>query len=96
MSVWSAPTLKPINNSDILAATKDFSVVFTLEEHSVCGGLGSIASEVLSASLPKRVVSIGVQDRFSHNCGSYDYLLQEHGLDIRTITRKIKSVLAEV
>ena len=38
---------------------------------------------------PARILRVGVQDRFSHHCGSYEYLLQEHGLDRAAIEQKI-------
>jgi transketolase len=96
ISVWSAPTLKPVNIENILSATSNVSVVITLEEHSIYGGLGSIVSEVLSARAPKRVISIGIQDRFSHGCGSYQYLLEEHGLDTKAIEKRVGLIMEEL
>lgn len=96
LSVWSAPTLKPINIENILSVSRDVSIVFTIEEHSIYGGLGSIVSEVLSTHAPKRVIPIGVQDRFSHGCGSYPFLLKEHGLDTKTIEKRVGLILEQL
>jgi transketolase len=35
-----------------------------------------------------------VQDRFSQHCGTYEYLLKEHGLDRLTIEQRIRDFLA--
>lgn len=92
-AVWSVPTIKPLNNEQLVDATKDARVVFSLEEHSVMGGLGSLVTEILSERAPTRVVRIGVEDRFSKYCGSYEYLLQEHGLDDATLLARIRATL---
>ena len=53
------------------------------------GGFGSLVTEEVSALHPLPVLRIGVQDRFSEHCGSYDYLLREHGLDLDTVTARV-------
>jgi len=68
-------------------------VVVVLEEHSVLGGLGSAITEIAAEFSPTRILRIGVNDRFSHYCGTYEYLLKEHGLDRSTIELKIHDFL---
>ena len=87
--VWSVPTLKPINRDQILAISEKIRTFVVLEEHSVFGGLGSIVAEILSESGRSNVLRIGIQDRFSEKCGSYEYLLKEHQLDENSISIKI-------
>lgn len=89
MAVWSAPIIKPLNAADVCMASARASGIVTLEEHSTLGGLGSAIGEILAEHAPSRVLRIGVQDRFSKQCGTYAYLLKEHGLDIETILRRI-------
>ena len=93
-SVWSAPFIKPIDEAQISAICRDSQTVVTLEEHSIYGGLGSLFAEVTSATAPVRLLRIGVKDRFSKHCGSYDYLLKEHGLDRMSIEKKLTSFLS--
>ena len=38
---------------------------------------------------------LGVKDRFSHLCGSYEYLLREHELDIETLRQRLLPLLSE-
>ena len=88
-SVWSAPFIKPIDAMQVASICRESSAVVVFEEHSVLGGLGSTIAEIASEEMPTRVLRIGVQDRFSQYCGSYDYLLKEHGLDRKTIKERI-------
>lgn len=89
-AVWSAPTIKPLNADQLVAATAGAQAVFTLEEHSVLGGLGAAVAEILSERAPVRILRIGVNDRFSELCGTYSYLLREHGLDVDSVRAKIE------
>ncbi len=88
-AVWSAPFIKPIDSKQVAAICAQNKTVIVLEEHSVLGGLGSVVTEISAEFAPVRILRIGVQDRLSHKCGSYEYLLQEHGLDRLAIERRI-------
>lgn len=95
-AVWSVPFIKPIDSQQVTAISKQTKVVVVLEEHSVLGGLGSAITEIASAFAPVRILRIGVNDRFSHYCGTYEYLLKEHGLDRIAIELRISDFLAVV
>jgi transketolase len=92
-SVWSAPFIKPIDVQQVSAICSQSQAVIVLEEHSVMGGLGSVVTEIATEFAPVRILRVGVPDRFSHQCGSYEYLLQEHGLDRAAIEQKIRNFL---
>ncbi|PHV33811.1 transketolase C-terminal domain-containing protein [Janthinobacterium rivuli] len=87
--VWSVPSIKPINREQLAGIFHRVEGVITIEEHSVMGGLGSLIAEEVSSIRPLPVCRIGVEDRFSNYCGSWDYLLSEHKLDVRAIKDKI-------
>ena len=93
-SVWSAPFIKPIDTSQVTAICNQSSFIVVLEEHSVLGGLGSVISEIASEFAPVRILRVGVADRFSHHCGTYEYLLREHGLDRPAIEQRIRDFIA--
>jgi transketolase len=88
-SVWSAPSIKPINISQVAEVCKNSDSIITIEEHSVFGGLGSVITEIASEFSPVKVLRIGIKDRFSRHCGTYEYLLKEHDLDLESITNQI-------
>jgi transketolase len=92
-SLYSAPIIKPFNQQRFLELTSNSDLVVSFEEHCVYGGLGGMIAEILSEGHPIRLLRIGVEDRFSHHCGSYQYLLQEHGLDIDSVRVKIQNFL---
>lgn len=89
LAVWSAPFIKPLLAEDVCAAARTTIGLVTLEEHSELGGLGAAVTEITSEHQPTRVLRIGVPDRFSEHCGTYDYLLMEHGLDQTTVATRI-------
>ena len=64
--------------------------IITLEEHSIVGGLGSIISDVAATLAHATVKKLGIQDRFSEYCGSYEYLLNEHKIDFDSLKDAIK------
>jgi transketolase len=89
-AVWSAPSIKPIDVAQVTSLCKQSRLIIVLEEHSVLGGLGSVITEISCEFAPVSVLRIGVNDRFSHHCGTYDYLLKEHGLDRLSIEQQIR------
>lgn len=91
LMVWSAPMLKPLDVGDVCAAAQTTKSLCTLEEHSVLGGLGAAITEITSEHYPTKVIRIGVSDHFSKYCGSYDYLLREHGLDSESVHERIRT-----
>lgn len=93
-AVWSAPFIKPIDTKQVASICAQSRAVVVLEEHSVFGGLGSVIAEIACELAPVRILRVGVLDRFSHHCGSYEYLLQEHGLDRVAIEQRIYAFLA--
>jgi transketolase len=90
-SVWSVPIIKPLDQKRVAAICAQSRAVVVLEEHSVLGGLGSAIAEIASELAPVRLLRIGVPDRFSQHCGTYEYLLQEHGLDRASVAQRIEA-----
>ena len=93
VSVWSAPSIKPIDAAQVAAIALSSRGLVVLEEHSVLGGLGSAVCEIAADEAPVRILRIGVSDRFSAKCGTYSYLLQEHGLDTPAILERIRDFI---
>jgi transketolase len=93
----SMHTLKPLDDETILKAARETSLLATLEEHSVIGGLGSAVAELLSetddVSVPYR--RFGLPSEFSPFIGSQKYLLAEHGLDVDGVADQLTKLLAE-
>ena len=91
-AVVNIHTVKPIDQDTILEFAKKTNRVFTVEEHSVIGGLGSAVCDVLSENYPVKVKKIGVYDRFGKS-GPAGALMKEFQLDAEGIYNQIKAAL---
>jgi len=88
--VLNVHTLKPIDREAILAAARETSLLVTLEEHTVLGGLGGAVAEVLAeagAGTPLR--RLGLQDVFARFVGSYAECKQRFGLDAEAVVETV-------
>jgi transketolase len=94
VSVWSAPSIKPLDAAQVVAIAGAARGLVVIEEHSTIGGLGSAIAEITSERAPTRILRIGVSDRFSKHCGTYAYLLEEHGLDLLSVRKRINDFLS--
>jgi len=93
-SLISFPTLKPVDKELILKEAKNTGRIFTLEEHSIIGGLGSFVAEILAESNVKtKFFRFGVPDKFTNVTGSQNFLLNYNGLSKDSIELKILSFL---
>lgn len=88
-AVWSVPFIKPIDEAQIIRIAHKAHRIVCFEEHSVHAGFGSLVAEIVAEHSPKWVLRIGVQDRFSKACGTYEYLLKEHRLDASSVIERI-------
>lgn len=93
-SVLSVPCVKPLDEKVVAKSLASFKTVFVIEEHSIYGGLGSAIAEISAASRGPRIVRLGIKDRFSEMAGTYQYLMQEHGLNADNLAIEIKKHLA--
>jgi transketolase len=84
-------TLKPLDVEAIGRVCRSVSAIFTLEEHSVIGGLGGAIAEACleSGSAPNSFLRIGVDDKFPEVVGDQHYLRTFHGLDPASVASKI-------
>lgn len=92
--VISMHTIKPLDKGLIVESAKKTKAIFTLEEHSVIGGLGSAVSEVLAESgFLKKFHRFGVLDKFTKMAGEQNYLQEVNGLSTEKIIKKIVKIL---
>ena len=96
INVWSVPFIKPIDRSMVEKICHNSEAVVVFEEHSRFGGLGSLIAEISSESSPVKILYVAVNDRFSQKCGTYEYLLKEHGLDFDAVYKNIYNFLLDL
>ncbi|MBK6004598.1 transketolase [Ramlibacter ginsenosidimutans] len=92
--VWSVPSIKPFDGEQLAAIAHHADALVTMEEHSTMGGLGACVAEQLAALRPRPLLRVGVEDRFSQFCGSWDYLLHEHALDTTSVRQRVERFVA--
>ena len=85
-------TIKPIDEDIIAETAQKTGRVFTVEEHSIIGGLGSAVAEVLAEKCPTKLTRIGVRDTFGES-GPAKELLHKYELDAEGIYKQIKAAL---
>jgi transketolase len=96
-SVWSAPSVKPLNVGQVGMLARQFEQLVVLEEHNRIGGLGGAIAEIVAGLSGARasVLRLGIQDRFSQLNGSWDYLRREHGIDQESLRAQILESLEQ-
>lgn len=87
-------SLKPVDGDALLAQIGAAERVFTIEEHSVLGGLGGLVAEILSErERPLRVSRIGLEDRWSESAPN-GFLLDRYGLSPERVAERVRAGLA--
>jgi transketolase len=87
-------TIKPLDEEAILRAACETSLLVSLEEHSVIGGLGSAVAETLAGQPAARLLRIGVRDTFAES-GETEQLWEKYGLGVPTIVQTVVQGLKE-
>ena len=85
-------TIKPLDEELVVKVAQETGRIFTVEEHSVIGGLGSAVCDALSEKAPTKVTKIGVEDTYGES-GPAVELIHKYGLDAEGIYKKIKASL---
>ena len=82
-------TVKPIDRELILDCARKTKAILTVEEHSVCGGLGSAVAEVLAGECP---LSILGADEFAES-GDLDALMDKYGYSPANIAGRAREIM---
>lgn len=92
--VINMSTVKPLDTDTLLKAARKCGLLFTAEEHSIIGGLGSAVCEFLSEEHPARVIRIGIKDDFGCS-GKSEELLKLYGLTTENIVKTVQEALRQ-
>jgi len=90
--VVNMSTLKPLDREAILEAAEQTAGLVTIEEHSVCGGLGSAIAELVVSHKPVPVRILGVPGVFAPT-GSTHWLFEHFGLNAEGIRQAALDLL---
>ena len=92
ITIVNMHTIKPIDSECVLRQAARCSKVFTLEEHSVIGGIGDAVAAELMGRVSCSFHKIGVQDVFGKS-GKAMEVLKAYGLTAPQIAEEIKANL---
>lgn len=86
----SMHTVKPLDAKLVLQSAVETGAVFTIEEHSTIGGLGSAVAQILMENgLMCKFHSFGVGDKYTKMAGTQEFLRKINGLSVGEIIRVI-------
>ena len=90
----SIHTIKPNNTQDILELIENKKGIFSIEEHSIIGGLGSMLAEIIAESSSRKIFKrFGISDAYSHFVGNQNYIREKFKLSPKDISNDIVEIL---
>ncbi len=94
-TVYTFPTVKPLDEETVRACAQSHALIVTCEEHNILGGLGTAVAEVLAESAGKaRLVRLGITGSYCTDVGDQQYLRRQYGLSGEQIAGRIVKELA--
>ena len=97
--VLNLPTVKPLDEIQLLSLAAEADVVVTVEEHTKVGGLGSAVTDALVENLGTRlplIKRLGLPDVFPEDYGSQDSLMDFFGLQAPGIADTVRAALTQM
>ncbi len=94
VGVLHVPSLKPVDTDGLVAAARGSRLLVSVEEHSVLGGLGGLVAEILTSTEPRRLVRIGIDDRWGESAPNA-FLLDRHGLSAERVAARVAQELGD-
>ncbi|MCD4708377.1 MAG: transketolase family protein [Candidatus Sabulitectum sp.] len=92
VSVADMVSIKPLDTDLIRHLAGSSEVIITAEDHQIAGGLFGAVAEYLSVSCPRRIIPVGVQDRFGCS-GTPEEVMVHCGLTAEAIAEKVEEAL---
>ena len=89
LDAWS---IKPIDAQAITRAARETGLLFTLEEHSIHGGLGAAVAEIVVQTCPVPVRILGFPDEWAP-AGSSAQLFNHYGFTAEQIAARVRAEL---
>lgn len=90
-SIFTFPTVKPIDRDMIKQLVEKFKHIFTVEEHNILGGFGGAIAEEISSIKNSgiKLTRLGINDKYSSIVGTQKYLRNVYGISGEKIALKI-------
>ncbi len=92
VAVVDLHTVKPLDESLILAQARETGAIVTAEEHQIWGGLGSAVARVVTQKHPVPMEFVAIADTYAES-GKPEELFEKYGLTARHIVAAAKRLL---
>lgn len=96
MTLYSMHTIKPLDEQTILECAQKYPAIFTVEEHSLIGGLGAAVGNFLAQNMEwcnVRFKTFGIPDQFAPVTGTREYLNELYGMSAEKMANTIYDYL---
>ncbi len=93
--VVHVPTIKPLDETTVLASVRKTGRAVTAEEAQIAGGFGGAIAELLSERMPAPLKRIGMRDRFGES-GAPNELLDHFGLTAEKMLPEVCAFIEKV
>ena len=81
-------TIKPVDKDCVMHLINSGFKIYTFEEHTIIGGLGSAVAEIIAESGKSvEFKRIGINDEYSHIVGSAQYIRKQFNLDLEGVIK---------
>lgn len=91
--VLSLHTLRPFDESAVLAAARSARAMITVEEHSIHGGLGSrVASLLMQSGVHPPMQIVGIPDEYTYT-GSQEEIFVHYGITVQGLAERAQRLL---
>lgn len=90
--VINCPSIKPLDNTTVIAAAQECGAIVTVEEAQIAGGLGGAVCELLSQEFPVPIIRIGMHNEFGQS-GTPAELLEYYKMTSPWIVKAVKQVM---
>lgn len=94
VSLYDIWRIKPLSADQLSSILSNYTHVVTIEEQTLAGGFGSAICEVIcDKGLNKKVLRLGLPERFPFENGTRDHLIDTNGLSLENIINKIENFI---
>jgi transketolase len=92
VKVINLPSVKPINQNQLINAIKPTKGIIVIEEHNIYCGLGSILARLISETNPLPMRFLGIYESFGQS-GKRKEILDDQGLNLKNIVKNATLLL---
>jgi transketolase len=90
--VVDMPTVKPLDEEELLAAARETAGIVVAEEHLRHGGLGARVAQAIGRLHPTRIECVGLEDTYAES-GDPEALLRKYGLTADDVGDAVHRIL---